>query len=166
MENWKSQEREELDLELENQSLELDQRLKGGVFFGNEDVDPRMHNQFLRNIQRYEECKSQSVKDLFSADMPFKQAEDFSKKQLKEALRNIMETLSFHGIIVCIQSKLPDEVLYTYLTKEFIPNESIVMPHESGMRYVIDGCDGYCPECFQKDYCETAHEIGWDEENI
>ncbi len=34
---------------------------------------------------------------------------------------------------------------------------------ELGFSYVDDGCDGYCPDCEQKDTCETAPEIGWDD---
>lgn len=43
------------------------------------------------------------------------------------------------------------------------PDQQYKIFSELGFTYVDDGCDGYCPGCEQKDSCEVAPEIGWDE---
>ena len=43
------------------------------------------------------------------------------------------------------------------------PEQQYKIFSELGFSYVDDGCDGYCPGCDQKDRCETAAEIGWDD---
>ncbi len=43
------------------------------------------------------------------------------------------------------------------------PEQQYKILSELGFTYVDDGCDGFCPECEQKDTCETAPEIGWDD---
>jgi hypothetical protein len=37
--------------------------------------------------------------------------------------------------------------------------ETIREVENSGFTRVIDGCDGACEVCFQKEYCSTAQEI-------
>ena len=49
--DWRSEDEKKLDLELENRSLELDLKLKGGIEFQDNDVDPKLHNAFLKNIE-------------------------------------------------------------------------------------------------------------------
>lgn len=166
--DWKSEEEKQLDLELENRTLELNLKLKGGEDFAEEDIDPKLHNAFLKSVETYEELDEEPkrpMKSLFPESCVFHPADRLSKKELKNKLDFIFEILAQNNIQVALPGKLPDEQLYTYLTTDIIPNELTFPPHNTGFCYVIDGCDGYCPECFQKDYCEVKDEIGWDEED-
>ena len=42
------------------------------------------------------------------------------------------------------------------------PEQQYKIFSELGFTYVDDGCDGYCPDCQQKDTCKVAPEIGWE----
>jgi hypothetical protein len=48
-ENWQSKEQQELDLRLENKSLETDISLQGGHVVRGEDIDPEIENAFLKD---------------------------------------------------------------------------------------------------------------------
>ena len=164
---WKNEDEEQLDLELENKALELNLKLKGGADFTEEDIDPKLHNAFLKSVETYEELDAEPkrpMRSLFPEGCVFPSVDQLSKKELAYKLDYIFEILAQNNIQVALPGNLPDEELYTYLTADMIPNELTFPPHNSGFSYVIDGCDGYCPECFQKDYCEVKDEIGWDEE--
>ena len=41
------------------------------------------------------------------------------------------------------------------------PEQHYKIFSELGFSYVDHGCDGFCPNCEQKDHCETCDEIGW-----
>ena len=43
------------------------------------------------------------------------------------------------------------------------PEQQYKIFSELGFTYVEDGCDGYCPDCEQKETCEVAAEIGWED---
>jgi hypothetical protein len=42
------------------------------------------------------------------------------------------------------------------------PEQHYKIYSELGFSYVDDGCDGFCPNCEQKDSCETYAEVGWE----
>jgi|GEM_PF-1489730 len=164
---WKDEDRDNLDLELENQALELDLTLKRGFEFDETSADPKLQNKILKSYELYEDLDEQPkrpMRSLFPEECIFPSAVQLSRKELSEKLAYILEIFSYNNIDVALNRKLPDESLYTYLTTEVIPHEETFPAHDKGFTYVIDGCDGYCPDCFQKDYCDTKDKIGWDEE--
>ena len=71
--------------------------------------------------------------------------------------------LSRHNVAFGFVADLPDEVLYTYLVEDCIPNESVGAAVNVGFTLTLDGCDGRCPGCFQEPYCATAREVWKDE---
>jgi|WetSurMetagenome_2_1015567.scaffolds.fasta_scaffold00022_21 hypothetical protein len=161
-EDWRSKEREDIDLRLENLSLEADMRLKGGMSFKNADVEPETENAFLKKIAAYEEADDGPpvpVRSLFPEDFEFPPASSLPPEKLAEKIQEIARVLSANNIEFGFANDLPDEVLYRYLAEDFAPNELISAAAGAGFTWCIDGCDGGCDDCFQKAYCSTAKEI-------
>lgn len=117
-------------------------------------------DEFLRLIEAYEaldQGPKKPLRSLFHKDFDFPPTEDLKEAELSEKLDTIRAILSEHHIFLDLRPALPASILYKYLVEEVIPQEEI-FEDPLGFRLHIDGCDGLCPNCFQKDYCETAEE--------
>jgi hypothetical protein len=164
---WKSDDDRDLDLHMENQSLELELELKGGIMDKRDDIDPQIHNAFLRSVLAFEEMDAEpkiSIKSIFPDTFEFPPVNSLGKKELSKKLDEIIEILERHSIVLGFTADLPDKVIYEYLVNDFIPQEKTFNENCTGLTQVVDGCDGYCPDCFQNSYCEVSREIGWEEE--
>jgi hypothetical protein len=149
-----------LDLSLENKTLENEFMLKTGAEIHNsEDCDPFIHNQFLKNVLAFEEADKEPdipVKSLFPADFELPDEKALSDEQIVQKLNEIYDILSSNNIKFGFATELPDRILYKHLTQDFIPDELIHPSTLAGFTCILDGCNGDCPECFQKDYCATG----------
>jgi hypothetical protein len=160
--DWGSKEDRELDLQLENQSLESDIILQGGCAVESENDDPGLKNAFLKHVLAYEEADKEPrhpILSLFPKGYKFPAVSTMSPEELDDKLDEIASILSTHNIEFGFANDLPVEVLYQYLVEEYLPNEMVGGAEEAGFTRVIDGCDGACEVCFQKEYCSTAREI-------
>jgi hypothetical protein len=167
-ENWADDKQKEIDLRLENQSLETELQLKGAVGWKSPDLDPRIENEFLRNVMAFEEAAggpAVPMRSLFPEDYEFPPAESLSSEQLSAKLDEIADILSRNHIEFGFVGDLPDMVLYKHLVEDVIPNDSIETSTGTMGVWVLDGCTGCCEECFQHDYCETARELDEEERN-
>lgn len=166
--DWRTEDQKDMDLRLENQSLETELNLQGGGTFKNREVDPKIENAFLKNVIAYEEADKEPpvpVRSLFPEGYEFPPVSSMSRRNLSKKIKEIAEILSAHNVEFGFANKLPDEVLYKYIAEDFIPHEMIGASIQAGFTFVIDGCDGCCEECFQKSHCPTAREI-LDEDDL
>jgi hypothetical protein len=164
--DWQDDATKKLDLELENRSLELDQKLQGAISWKSDDIDPEIHNAFLHYVNTYEDLSKQPqrpIKSLFPEDFVFPPIDSLTEAQLAEKLDTIYEILDTFGIEVQLQPDLPDTIIYKYLIEEVIPNETTLPENGLQISHVIDGCSGGCEDCFQAEYCDTRDETYGDE---
>ena len=153
-------------LEIDNELLRAKLGLSEENSFRSKELTPWMENQFLRNIEAYHEADEgpkREIRDLFPDDFGFPPAASMDKVQVREKLRAIETVLGEHGIFLDLTASAPDAVVYEYFVTE-VMYERAPLEMAEGFNYHIDGCSGYCPECFQKDFCEVRKEIGWDDE--
>ena len=164
---WKSKEEIDLDLELENRALELDLKLRGGgECIIEDDIDAETYNSFLKNVHAYEELDKEpkrALKSLFPKNFTFPDVTSFKSRELHTKLLDIYDILNQNNVEVSLNEKLPDKLVYQYLVSQVIPFEVTFPMQFDGFTHVIDGCDGFCPDCFQKKYCKTGQEVDWDE---
>jgi len=166
--NWEDDSLKDLDLELENQALELDLEMKGGLTFKSGDMPPEIQNRFLHNVKDFEELAEASEANrplcsLFPVDDTFPSAEQLTDQEIAAKLKEIKKVFSDNNVELGLTEKLPEKIIYSYLVEEVLPEmPSFPYGPDCQFTYVIDGCDGYCPECFQRDYCENS--AAWDEE--
>ncbi|MDG5815228.1 hypothetical protein QA601_09065 [Chitinispirillales bacterium ANBcel5] len=166
MSDKKRSNQEEIDLMLENQSLQSDILSKGGSFWKEQDMDPTLENEFLKNVLSCcNNSKDQEVpmRSLFPANYKFPPADSMSKNELKRKLNDIEGILNKHNVQLGFCEELPHKVLYKHLIEDCIPNESIDVSPDNTFITTLSGCSGDCESCFQKKYCSTAKELEQEE---
>jgi hypothetical protein len=167
--DWQDDETRKMDLELENQSLELDQHLQDAVHWKSDDLDPKIHNAFLHHVNAFEDLSKQPqrpIQSFFPEGFSFPPVESMTREQLAEKLDAICEVLANFGIDVQLRPNLPDEYVYKYLVDEVIPHETTLPDNGFGISHVIDGCTGSCEDCFQAKFCDVRDEIYGDDEKL
>jgi hypothetical protein len=162
-EDWRSEEAKEMDLRIENEGLKEEISLKGGRFRKvGEEVEPEVENEFLKSVMAFEEASEGPaipVRSLFPEDFEFPRVSSMTPEQISRKLGEIEEILSHHNIAFGFANDLPPYLLYTHLVEDYIPNEQVTAATGAGFTWNIDGCDGDCESCFQRDYCATGKEI-------
>jgi len=148
-------------------SLELDNHLlretlsPEGLVHIKPGTDPEITNRFLNQVLAMEEATKGPHAPVASRlperiDLP--DPDTLTDREIGIRLREFISLLSERGIEVGLVGKLPDRLTYQYLVTEAL-NEEIPLLVPEGARYNIDGCDGWCPGCFQLPYCEVGQEL-------
>jgi hypothetical protein len=150
----------QLDLSLENKTLEDELHLKTGAKVHSfEEIDPEIHNQFLKNVLAFGEAQNEPevpIKSLFPDDFKFPDEKTYSDEQVTQKLDEIFKILSAHHVEFGFANEIPDRVLYKHLVEKVIPEDTVSAPLTQAGFWVLDGCTGNCPDCFQKEFCETG----------
>jgi hypothetical protein len=160
--NWADDPQGEIDLRLENQSLETELKLQGATQRRFGEVPFEVHNQFLKNVLAFEEAAKKPptpVRSLFPDNYPFPPAESMSPQELRQKLEDMERTLGKHNVGFGFAKELPDALLYKHLVEEVIPNDTVTTAAAEGFAWYLDGCTGRCEDCFQNRYCTTGREI-------
>lgn len=79
---------------------------------------------------------------------------------VKKALVTLNNALEEIGYGYDLRNGIPEKVIYQYLWETL--EEVFELDGEGG--WVLDGCSGYCPGCFQRPWCETGKESHWPED--
>lgn len=98
------------------------------------------------------------MRSLFPADFMLPLIDTMSEEQVASKVEEISDILLAHNINLAFCEKTPVSLIYNYLASEIIPNEEINAITFEGCFTTFNGCTGYCPGCFQKDYCEFSWE--------
>jgi hypothetical protein len=117
------------------------------------------NNQFLRNILAFEAEQNgprRLLADLFPPNVTFPPLENLGAKEVSEKLAFISEFLGGHGVFLSFREGVPDAAVYEHLINEIFPEYEVPLERTSGFNMHLDGCDGYCPTCFQKDFCDVT----------
>ncbi len=150
---------EEEKTEQENLLLQSKIILKGGIFSETGNLPPEIENQFLKNILAFENAEQKPVSEitgLNKTDFPL--AEELTDNEIDQKLNNIVEVLKKHEITLGLIEGVPDRIVYKFLIEDYLFDEHNLHPEGIG-GYVIDGCSGDCPSCFQMEYCSSKNDI-------
>jgi len=157
-----SKERLKEDNEFLKEQLGVDEQ----QYFVASRTTPELENLFLRNIKEFEEADKlpkRSVRSLLPDGFELPSADRLTRSDLGRKLDQILSILEDHGISLDLVGKVPNAVVYNYLIQGGLDDE-IPLELPEGFHYHIDGCDGYCPQCFQRPYCETGKDP-WPEDD-
>lgn len=116
------------------------------------DVDWYRFERWMRR-----EPLSWTYSELFG-DPP--ESSSLTETQIRHELDRIMTNLESRGVTVALQRGVPQALKYEYL--DGFLEDSFDDFGPQGL-FVIDGCSGFCPECFQREWCAAADEFGWSE---
>jgi hypothetical protein len=165
--DWTPETQKNLDLQLENQTLHTELKLKGAMIKMAPDLDPVLQNEFLKSICAFEQATNQPpgvpLSTLFPPDYHFPPPGSLSSEQLCAKLDDIEQILFNNQVQLDFVDNLPDEVIYKHLVEQLLPTETITAPTTSNGFTIINGCSGWCEGCFQKEYCETSEELDAEE---
>jgi len=149
-------------LEIENNLLKEKLGLSTFCSYFAPDMDPLTLNQFLKHILFIEDIGPQkTIRSLFPSDFTFPPAEKMSETEIVSTVRFLDEFLEDNGILLELSPTLPADITYKYIVEEMLPDlipDNI--PESAALHY--NGCGGWCPGCFQRDYCEIKKEF-WPE---
>ena len=119
--------REQLKIANELKKMEL--TLKTGAVFNtnpNSEVSPEIENQFLKNIEEFEEswqnAKNITIRQKIG-NPEITRPENLSQREVTEELRKIMDILEQHNISLGTICPVDDITLYTFIVDEFMNSE-------------------------------------------
>ncbi len=77
-------------------------------------------------------------------------------------IQQIIENLESRQVALSLHDGVPSKLVYAYLRQTLTDEPFELLPHVSTTW--LDGCSGYCPDCFQRPWCEVGMEPDWEEE--
>jgi hypothetical protein len=89
-----------------------------------------------------------------------KEPAKLTDQQIAEELDTLIELLSDIHICVDNVKDIPPRLMYTYIIEQMDEEYSIL----SGGQWHLDGCTGYCPDCFQRPWCDFGSRSCWPED--
>ena len=106
----------------------------------------------------------QPIKKTLRAQLPkdfqFIPPDQLTEITAQETLMTLSEALANIGYGFDLRNGIPAKVMYQYLWETLA--EEFDLDGEGG--WVLDGCSGYCPGCFQRPWCDTGLESHWPED--
>ena len=119
------------------------------------DEDWHMFERWIRG-----EPTNWSFDDLHEVNLP--PPESLSDEEVETALAELASAIEKRGAVIGLNEGVPARVAYSYLLKH-LREEPIPITGGKGC-FVLSGCDGYCPNCFQRRWCEVGEELDWEED--
>ena len=115
-------------LRIENELLKLKmQAERGAIFYGGEELPPEMENEWLKNIQLFEEewDKEKTIKvyDLIGRPQ-FKPANTISGDQVKTELQRLNDQMAKKNVFLDVLGSYEPVVIYRFLTEELFEHET------------------------------------------
>lgn len=93
---------------------------------------------------------------------PLKPAAGMTREEAGREFTHVVGRLASRNVVVGFEAGVPPEVAYAHLCKSL--RESPFEYVGEGSHYHLTGCSGYCPECFQRAWCELGQEMDWPED--
>lgn len=101
-----------------------------------------------------------TLRDYLPDGQVFLPEEHLSDKELSEKIAILLDGLEKMNCQLAINQDIPIRLTYNFLV-EYLdePMEILV-----GGIWNLDGCTGYCPECFQRPWCLSGGNLLWQED--
>lgn len=90
-------------------------------------------------------------------DLP--DADSLTDTQVSAELARITERLAGRGVVFALEDGIPPRPRYDYLRKTLHETDFDFLP--PGTTCLMGECGGYCPDCFQRPWCDLGQE--WDD---
>ncbi len=147
----------------ENLLLKAKIILNGGLFHKKDDLPPEIENEFLRHVLAFEEATPMPMYEYLKINPnTFPLEKTLSDEELEIQFNRLEKLLNDHNIVIDLRDGLPLRLAYKFITEEALLEKYEFVAH---VTLHIDGCSGYCPDCFQADYCTVKDEI-WSKEEL
>lgn len=87
---------------------------------------------------------------------------DLTDAQVSAEIARVRDLLLRRSVCVDVSDRIPERLLLQHL-REFLRTASFDFAG-AGSCWHLDGCDGCCPECFQRPWCEAGLSSCWLED--
>ncbi len=150
---------EEEKIEQENLLLQSEIIIRGGRIGDSKNIPPEIENQFLKNILAFENAEQKPLFEIAGIKRTdFPDSEELTDHEIDRKLKEIVAVLEKNGSELGLIADVPDRIVYKFLVEDYLFDKDNLHPVGIG-GWVIDGCSGDCPSCFQLDYCSTKDDI-------
>ena len=95
------------------------------------------------------------------ADFP--PSSQLAPNEVRDHFNRLIKIMREHQFSYEMQEDLPLELAYNYLVTDFLYRSEQVLPKTVVSH--VTGCDGWCPTCFQVEYCRVKDGI-WSTEDL
>jgi hypothetical protein len=103
-----------------------------------------------------------TIAEQMPADFTVKNPDDIPEEEMEAELEKLREAMALAGYAIGLNDEVPARLIYRYLLEWIGEIKELDGPFGGG--WVYDGCDGYCPGCFQRPWCESGQELCWTED--
>ena len=93
--------------------------------------------------------------------MVFRKPEDIGAEEIEVELERLVNALEDAGYGVGLNFGIPDPLVYAFLYECLGETFDLSEP---GGGWFFDGCSGYCPDCFQRPWCDSGESSCWSED--
>jgi hypothetical protein len=150
----------DIDDIIENENLK--QRLNefGLIDFQSSFKNIKDENNYLRIVLEQEKIlhgEQVKISSIFADSNNFPPVEDLDFEQIRELIEYIENELRYHNIIIDLKENLPIGIKYTYIINHVLNSYKPINTPQNTLN-IQDGCNGYCPDCFQLKYCEIGQK--------
>ena len=165
-----------LDLDLENR------RLKGLLDFvrqyrhyGSQKVMEAVLGEFLfppifpgispeSDWYRFEEwLQGRPVRAQLATQLPqtlvIRDPAAICEEEIEAAVEGLANALHQAGFGVSLNEGIPARLVYSYLFESLGETVELI-----GGGWTFDGCSGYCPDCFQRPWCDSGQSLCWSKD--
>jgi hypothetical protein len=100
------------------------------------------------------------LKSRLPSDFIIKESADLNDEQISQELERLERELERLHCSVDLKEELPPRLVYDHLLETLEEEFDFIM---MGCWH-LDGCTGYCPDCFQRPWCEFGTSSCWNED--
>ena len=150
---------DEEKIEQENLLLQSEIIIRGGMIGDSKGLPPEIENQFLKNILEFENADQKPLFEIVGfkrSDFP--DSKELTDHEIDRKLKEIVAVLEKNGTELGLVADVPSRIVYRFLVEDYLFDKENLHPVGLG-GWVIDGCSGDCPSCFQLEYCSTKDDI-------
>lgn len=88
------------------------------------------------------------------------QPDSLRDEELESALDKLLAAMHSIGFSLTLNDDIPPRLVYGYLMEEL--GETFELDAQGG--WFLNGCNGYCPGCFQRPWCDIGQRSCWTED--
>jgi hypothetical protein len=149
---------EEEKIEQENLLLQSEIIIRGGMIGDSKGLPPEIENQFLKNILAFENAERKPISEIIGVSITdYPVANKLTENEITKKLDELIEVFEKNEIALGLIEGMPDRLVYKFLVEEYLFDKDNL--HPVGISgWVIDGCSGDCPSCFQLEYCSSKDD--------
>jgi len=150
---------EEEKIEQENLLLQSEIIIRGGIIGDSKGLPPEIENQFLKNIMAFENAEQKPLFEIAGIKRTnYPDSEELTDLEIDRKLKEIVVVLEKNGSELRLVADVPNRIVYKFLVEDYLFDKDNLHPVGFG-GWVIDGCSGDCPSCFQLEYCSSKDDI-------